>query len=150
MSMPKFKLQLLNEIALGLRNEDQLSSFEVSEKLDEIGRAHESQVENDVGATIDIRRTILRYKLQIFSRRDLPYEVVNGVYQSAVLAKFSSLLDEGTVKIYHAQYCIRLARVQEAKEVLEDLLRSADADPSAPPRVRSELRRDVRGLLESV
>lgn len=104
----------------------------------------------DAGLRIEVSRLVSWQKFAILSTRDAPFAEVDRLYQEVLSLGFSSLMEEGTAGIYYSQYCIRLQKFELAMVVLETMLRKATDVSSGPPRVRKQLARDAKRILDEL
>jgi hypothetical protein len=153
MKTPDFNLRLVDAVAHGVyRYASELSDAEVVAKLDEIQRTFLAEGGVSAEQAIEATRAVSGFKFKLLSQRDLPEIEVRRLYEEKARLGFSHLLDEGTVGIYFAQYCLRVGAHEAARAVLVRLLEKANDISAGPPTVRSQLRRDVNrtlGLIQS-
>lgn len=148
-----FNLRLVDAVAYGVyRHQSELSDAEVAAKLDEIQQTFLAEAGVSAEQAIEAARAVSGFKFKLLSQRDLPECEVRRLYEEKALLGFSDLLDEGTVGIYFAQYCLRIGAHEAARVVLARLLEKANDISAGPPNVRSHIRRDVSralGLIQS-
>lgn len=149
--MNKLIRRLMDAIAYGVvRHEGELSELDVISALDNIEISFTKEAGGSVDLEIEIKRIVSGYKLKLLSRRNIPFEQGNDLYQNALSLGFSNLMEEGTIGIYFSQYCARLHHFEAAKAVLERMLLKARDVSSGPPRVRRELERDAKRALDQL
>ena len=149
--MDKIIKQLTDAIAYGiLIKERDLSSKDIASMLEEIRDTFSQQAEEAGDLRLEVDRLVSGQKFKTLSRRDLPFEEIEGIYNELLLLGFSSLMEEGTVGIFYAQFCIRHQKFELARKVLDVLLLKAMDDSSGPPRVRKQLARDANRALDEL
>lgn len=149
--MDKIIKNLTDAIAYGiLIKERDLSSKDIASMLETIRDTFLQQVEEAGDLRLEIDRLVFGQKFKILSRRDLPFDEIEGLYQDLLSIGFSNLMEEGTVGIYYAQFCIRHQKFKLAKEVLEVMLLKAMDVSTGPPSVRKQLARDACRALDEL
>lgn len=151
MTTSKIVARLINAIAHDvLKGEKNLSNSEIMAILEKIEASFLQEAEGSVDLAIEIKRITLGHKFKIISLREASFEEVDAMYQEVLSQGFSNLMEEGTVGIYYAQYCMRTHHSDAAKAVLENMLLKAGDISSGPPRVRKQLERDAKRVLDSL
>ena len=146
-----FNLRLEDAVAYGVYlHESELTDAEVVAKLDEIQQAFLAETGLSAEQALEAAREISGHKFKLLSRRDLPEIEVRRLHEEKVLLGFSHLIDEGTIEIYFAQYCLRIGSHEEARAVLARLSEKAKDISAGPPNVRRQLQRDVSRALGQI
>ncbi len=143
--------QITDAIAYSiLIKERDLSSEDIVSMLEAIRDTFLQQVDEGGDLRLEVDRLVSGQKFKILSRRGLPFEKIDNLYQELLLLGFSNLMDEGTVGIYYAQSCIHHQQFKLARKVLDAMLLQAIDVSSGPPRVRKQLARDANRALDEL
>lgn len=146
-----FNFRLVDAVAFGVYlHESELTDAEVVAKLDEIQQTFLAEAGVSAEQALEAAREVSGHKFKLLSRRDLSEGEVRRLHEEKVLLGFSHLLDEGTIEIYFAQYCLRVGSHEEARAVLARLSEKAKDTSAGPPNVRRQLQRDVSRALGQI
>lgn len=143
--------QLAREKSTVIRKYEELTASRIVADLDSIEQEFLSKVRGSKRLSLEVQRQIAECKLDLLALKNEPEELVENVYQLNYRLGFASLDRRGTVDIFFAQYCLRIAKPDRARLVLRTLLsRVRQAAASRKRLVYDHLLRDVNGLLARI
>ena len=151
MSIHELISRLTDAIAFGVyMKKDELSNEMIISMLDDMKVNFLREAGEDSGLRTEVLRMVAGHKFKLLSAREAAFDDVEKLYREVLALGFPHLMEEGTVGIFYAQYCMRLERHQLARVVLEEMLCKAKDASLGPLRVRKELAADAKRLLNEL
>lgn len=151
MNIPNLVLRLTDAIMFDIyMKKRELSDEAIVSMLGNIKASFLHEAGEDSSLRLEVERVVAGHKFKLLSARNATLDEVDKLYREVLKLGFSNLLEEGTVGIFYAQYCIGHEKFQLARVVLEELLRKAGDASLGPPRVRKDLAKDAKRLLSEL
>lgn len=76
---------------------------------------------------LEVRRRVAQWKMSLFCERNGSFKIVEKLYNDAVALGYTNFEIDGTIQIQFAQYCVRQARTDVARRVLQNFITRLEA-----------------------
>jgi len=139
---------MLDEVTLrALDSKTEMSPAGVIADLDSVQTAVLSDTAISKRLQLETRRRVAERKLSVLSERSLPFDYIGALLEEVRRLGYTNLDIEGRIEVIFARYCIREGYKNEAKDVLERLLKRI---PEAPPEEEVALAQMLRDLCKKL